>query len=90
MRALWIALTFFVVALPSMASAQDCRELRLACQMRDELGERGQGNCRRYREQCQQQQPSCSVLRAHCMFKDELGEQGQGNCRRYREQCQRS
>ena len=30
----------------------DCRELRRACLFRDELGERGQGNCRRYRELC--------------------------------------
>src|SRR3712207_644024 len=31
----------------------DCRELRRACLFRDELGERGRGNCRRYRELCE-------------------------------------
>lgn len=73
----------------SPASAQSCRELRRACEMRDQLGERGQGNCRRYREQCEQG-PDCRALRQACMFKEELGEQGQGNCRAYREQCTRT
>ncbi len=30
----------------------DCRELRAACMHKEELGESGQGNCRRYRELC--------------------------------------
>jgi hypothetical protein len=30
----------------------ECRELRLACIHKEELGEQGQGNCRRYREAC--------------------------------------
>ena len=30
-----------------------CRELRQACMAKDELGERGRGNCREYRETCQ-------------------------------------
>lgn len=30
-----------------------CRELRAACMHKEELGEEGQGNCRRYRESCQ-------------------------------------
>jgi hypothetical protein len=30
----------------------DCRELRAACMHKEELGESGQGNCRRYREMC--------------------------------------
>lgn len=29
-----------------------CAELRRACLFKDELGETGQGNCRRYREVC--------------------------------------
>lgn len=29
-----------------------CDRLRRACQFKDERGERGEGNCRRYREQC--------------------------------------
>lgn len=35
----------------SSASAQ-CRELRRACLYKEELGEVGMGNCRRYRELC--------------------------------------
>ena len=31
---------------------RDCRELRAACMHKEELGEAGQGNCRRYREIC--------------------------------------
>lgn len=30
-----------------------CQELRQACMYKRELGEEGQGNCRRYRETCQ-------------------------------------
>jgi hypothetical protein len=30
----------------------DCRELREACLHKEELGEEGRGNCRRYREVC--------------------------------------
>jgi hypothetical protein len=30
----------------------DCRELRAACMHKEELGEVGMGNCRRYRELC--------------------------------------
>ena len=29
-----------------------CRELRAACMHKEELGEQGMGNCRRYRENC--------------------------------------
>lgn len=29
-----------------------CRELRQACLYKDQLGERGRGNCREYRETC--------------------------------------
>ena len=32
--------------------AADCRELRQACLHKQELGEQGEGNCRRYREVC--------------------------------------
>ncbi|MBV8103919.1 MAG: hypothetical protein JO223_04705 [Hyphomicrobiales bacterium] len=30
----------------------DCRELRLACMHKEDLGQAGMGNCRRYRELC--------------------------------------
>ena len=34
------------------ASGSQCRELRRACLHKGELGEEGQGNCRRYRQIC--------------------------------------
>jgi hypothetical protein len=34
------------------ASRRECEELRLACLHKEELGEEGEGNCRRYRETC--------------------------------------
>src|SRR4051812_40434408 len=66
-----------------------CEELRLACENKDRLGERGEGNCRRYRETCQRpsRREVCQELRRACLYKDQLGEQGAGNCRRYRETC---
>jgi hypothetical protein len=30
----------------------ECEELRMACLHKDELGEEGEANCRRYRETC--------------------------------------
>src|SRR5205814_4468977 len=66
-----------------------CEQLRLACENKDRLGERGEGNCRRYRETCQRpaRRDVCGELRAACINKDQLGEQGEGNCRRYRQTC---
>jgi hypothetical protein len=66
-----------------------CEQLRLACENKDALGERGEGNCRRYRETCQRpvRRDVCAELRQACLYKNELGEQGAGNCRRYRETC---
>jgi hypothetical protein len=34
------------------ADRGECRELRAACMHKEELGEQGRGNCRRYREVC--------------------------------------
>jgi hypothetical protein len=31
---------------------RECDELRAACLQKERLGERGEGNCRRYRETC--------------------------------------
>lgn len=69
----------------------ECGELRAACENKGRLGERGEGNCRRYRETCQRpvRRDVCAELRAACLNKDRLGEQGEGNCRRYRETCRR-
>jgi hypothetical protein len=66
-----------------------CEELRRACENKDRLGERGEGNCRTYRETCQRpvRRDVCGELRQACLNKDQLGEQGEGNCRRYRQTC---
>lgn len=34
--------------------SEHCRELREACIHKEELGEVGEGNCRRYRESCRE------------------------------------
>jgi len=36
------------------ARPRECEELRRACEHRDQAGEQGEGNCRRYRETCGQ------------------------------------
>jgi hypothetical protein len=86
MRSLLLVL---LIGLPTVAFAQDCDALRRACDMRDQLGERGQGNCRRYHDACGQHNPRdyCAQLREACMYKDENSQQGQGNCKRYRDNC---
>ena len=33
-------------------AGDDCEELRKACLHKEELGEKGEGNCARYRELC--------------------------------------
>jgi hypothetical protein len=89
MRNLLIAIALTMVTLPTIANAQSCRELRRACEMKDQLGEVGRGNCERFREQCGGggRRDRCESLRRACMFKDERGETGQGNCQRYRDEC---
>src|SRR5687767_6070528 len=67
-----------------------CARLRRACEYKEERGESGQGNCRRYREECGGRRQYCERLRRACEYKDERGESGQGNCRRYRQECGRS
>ena len=68
-----------------------CDQLRRACENKDSLGEVGQGNCRRFREECGRPRPPrrdvCRELRQACLYKEELGEGGRGNCREYRETC---
>lgn len=65
-----------------------CESLRRACENKRELGEVGEGNCRRYREECGYRGASdCARLRHACLYKEERGEAGEGNCRRYRAKC---
>jgi hypothetical protein len=92
MKTLMAALMLSLLVLPVQAQdRQSCRELQRACEMKDSLGEKGEGNCRRFREQCgerrESRQSRCAQLRQACLFKRELGERGEGNCRRYREEC---
>ncbi len=63
-----------------------CQRLRYRCNHKEELGQEGQGNCRRYHEECGQQS-NCQRLRYRCYHKEELGQEGQGNCRRYHREC---
>jgi hypothetical protein len=63
-----------------------CKRLQLACIYKDERGERGQGNCHRYKVECGQAR-HCEQLRKACVYKEERGEIGQGNCRRYKHEC---
>jgi hypothetical protein len=64
-----------------------CERLRRACVYKDERGERGEGNCRRYREECGGRNSYCERLRRACVYKEYRGEVGEGNCRRYRNEC---
>jgi hypothetical protein len=64
-----------------------CERLRRACEYKDERGEAGEGNCRRYRAECGGGASYCERLRRACTYKDERGETGEGNCRRYRNEC---
>jgi hypothetical protein len=63
-----------------------CERLERACRYRDERGERGEGNCRRYREECGGTS-YCERLRRACAYKEYRDEVGEGNCRRYRREC---
>ena len=83
-----VAVAFLVAPISAKAAGEDCDELKLACEHKGQLGEQGEGNCRKYREAClQPTAEECADLRKACLHKGELGEQGQGNCRKYREQC---
>lgn len=63
-----------------------CERLRQACVYKEERGEVGEGNCRRYRNECGRWK-YCERLRRACIYKEERGEVGQGNCRRFRNEC---
>ena len=63
-----------------------CLRLRYRCERKEERGESGEGNCRRYREECSR---LCARLRRACEYRDERGERGEGNCQRYRTVCGR-
>lgn len=65
-----------------------CERLRRACTYKEERGEVGEGNCRRYRQECGGGRSYCQRLRDACIYKEERGESGEGNCRRYRRECQ--
>ena len=66
---------------------RQCERLRRACIYKEERGEVGEGNCRRYRAECTGRVSYCERLRRACTYKEERGEVGYGNCRRYRIEC---
>ncbi|WP_125461757.1 MULTISPECIES: hypothetical protein [Rhodomicrobium] len=69
-----------------VVSAGYCARLKHACDYKEERGEEGQGNCRRYRIECGRFN-YCQALRRACVYKEERGQEGRGNCRRYRSEC---
>ena len=71
----------------TFAMSGRCEELRLACEHKDQLGERGGGDCRAYRMTCLRQM--CRELRWQCIHKEATGGQGQGYCQNYRDNCVR-
>ena len=85
------AIAFFACGaiLPTESYAQNCNQLRWACQNKGELGLEGAGTCRHYREVCggHHTMSHCDKLRYACEHKGELGIEGAGSCRRYRETC---
>ncbi len=64
-----------------------CQRLRWKCEHKNEIGQEGEGNCRRYREECGGRSSYCERLRWKCEHKNEIGQEGEGNCRRYRAEC---
>jgi len=64
-----------------------CERLRRACVYKEQRGEVGEGNCRRYRAECSGRASYCERLRRACVYKERRGEVGEGNCRRYRSEC---
>lgn len=64
-----------------------CQQLRYRCENKEDLGEWGEGNCRRYRRECGWRVSYCENLRYRCNNKEHLDEEGNGNCRRYRREC---
>jgi hypothetical protein len=77
---------FADTALHKVVSAGYCARLKRACDYKEERGEEGQGNCRRYRIECGRFN-YCQALRRACIYKEERGQEGRGNCRRYRSEC---
>src|SRR5262249_47952162 len=51
-----------------------CERLRRACIYKEERGEVGEGNCRRYRQECGGRASYCERLRRACIHKEERGE----------------
>jgi hypothetical protein len=64
---------------------QDCEDLRRACIDKDAMGERGQGNCKRYRSKCGIDQAYCARLIRICM--DGRSLDGGRSCSHYRLVC---
>jgi hypothetical protein len=64
-----------------------CERLRRACVYKEQRGEVGEGNCRRYHSECGGRVSYCERLRRACIYREQRGEVGEGNCRRYRSEC---
>lgn len=72
--------------LQKVVTGEYCARLKRACDYKEERGQEGEGNCRRYRNECGHYN-YCQALRRACEYKEERGQEGRGNCRRYRSEC---
>ena len=81
--------TAFETGILTVQYGEHCERLRWRCEHKNELGQEGEGNCRRHHEECGDRAHYCEHLRRACEHKYERGEEGQGNCRRYHEECGR-
>ena len=70
-----------------LRAQDDCEDLRRACLDKDAMNERGQGNCRRYRERCHVDPGRCARLLQSCMQKDAHNPKRGRSCRHYRLEC---
>ncbi len=73
-----------------LRAQDDCEDLRRACLDRDAMNERGQGNCKRYRERCHVDPRHCARLMQSCLRKDASDPKRGRSCRHYRLECGRA
>ena len=64
-----------------------CDDLRRACLDKDAIGEQGQGNYWRYRDQCGPDPDQCARMLEACIHKTKRGLEAKRSCRHYRFEC---
>ena len=68
----------------------DCEDLRQGCLHRNAMNERGQGNCRRFRDRCGISPEYCALLLETCIQKKARGSKDVRSCRHYRLECRQA